>query len=165
MNNLFEKNGALFSECRKYRFALWRIWDENKPFVMFVGLNPSTANENKNDATISTVTRFARDWGYGGVYMLNCFPFISTNPKDLEKPDAEKMEENEKNLLHYGKRASLVIFAWGGFEIVKESGQDARLTWMFPGAKALKINADGSPHHPLRLVKTLTPVKWSYSSR
>ena len=40
------KNTAKLSECRKYRYALWRTWDDSKPYVMFVGLNPSTADEN-----------------------------------------------------------------------------------------------------------------------
>jgi hypothetical protein len=26
--------GADFSECGKYRYKLWRIWDENKPLAM-----------------------------------------------------------------------------------------------------------------------------------
>ena len=37
--------GAEFSPCKKYRYKLWRIWDDTLPLVMFIGLNPSTADE------------------------------------------------------------------------------------------------------------------------
>jgi hypothetical protein len=46
MKNLFEDNGAEFSTDRKYRYALWRKWDAINPLAMFIGLNPSTANES-----------------------------------------------------------------------------------------------------------------------
>jgi len=65
------ESGAEFSECRKYRYALWRIWDKSKPLVMFIGLNPSTANENVDDPTIRSVCRMTKNNGYGGVYMMN----------------------------------------------------------------------------------------------
>lgn len=81
--SLFEDQGAEFSEDRKYRFALWRIWDKSKPLVMFVGLNPSTANESDNDPTIKSVCRIAKSNGFGGVYMMNCFAYVSTDPKQL----------------------------------------------------------------------------------
>ena len=41
------KTDAKFSACRKYRYALWRTWDESKPYAMIIGLNPSTADEKK----------------------------------------------------------------------------------------------------------------------
>ena len=45
-------SGADFSPCRKYRYKLWRIWDETLPLAMFIGLNPSTADEVKDDNTV-----------------------------------------------------------------------------------------------------------------
>lgn len=72
---------AILSEDRKYRYVLSRIWDESKPMVMIIGLNPSTADETKNDPTIIRCIDFAKSWGYGGVYMLNLFAFRATLPK------------------------------------------------------------------------------------
>ena len=73
--------GAEFSPCQKYRYKLWRIWDNTLPLVMFIGLNPSTANEINDDHTVSNVGKIAKSNGYGGFYMMNSFPFISTDPK------------------------------------------------------------------------------------
>jgi len=77
------KTDAKFSTCRKYRYALWRIWDDSKPYAMIVGLNPSTADETKNDPTISRCINFSKDWGYGGLCMANLFAFRATKPSVL----------------------------------------------------------------------------------
>lgn len=146
---LFDKTnaGAEFSECRKYRYALWRIWDDSKPLVMFIGLNPSTANESDNDPTIKSVCRIAKANGYGGVYMMNCFPFISTDPTRLIKTPHE-LSVNANKLYSVGKICHDVVFAWGNFNQV---GSDVIefMVHLFPSAKALHINANGSPKHPL----------------
>lgn len=150
--------GATFSECRKYRYALWRIWDDKKPFIMFVGLNPSTANEDKDDATIRRVISMAKQWGYGGVYMMNCFPFISTDPIYLK--DCGKIKENDCFLQTIGELCECVVFAWGSFDIVVEKSRDIALTQMFPNAKALIKNKNGSPRHPLYVPSTVQLVDW-----
>jgi len=140
------ESGAKFSECRKYRFVLYRIWDTSKPMIMFVGLNPSTANETKDDATIRRVKSMAASWGYGGVYMMNCFPFISTDPKGLV---TSKSEYHESLLKQIGLSCKDVVFAWGDFDIVRTTSRYLDLLEMFPHAKALHINKNGSPKHPL----------------
>ena len=56
------KTNAIFSECRKYRYALCRIWDDSKPYAMFIGLNPSTADETEDDPTIRRCINYAKDW-------------------------------------------------------------------------------------------------------
>ena len=141
------KSGAEFSECRKYRYALWRIWDAGKPFVMFVGLNPSTANEHDNDPTIKSVMRIAQNNGFGGVYMVNCFPYISTDPKALN--EFGNTASNDHWLYKSAAKCKDIVFAWGSFDVVKELGRDIELKGMFPNAKALHVNKDGSPKHPL----------------
>lgn len=157
--NLFEDNGAAFSDCRKYRYALWRIWDTTKPYIMFIGLNPSTANEAQNDATIRRVISFAHQWGYGGVYMMNCFPFVSTNPTDLIAIAASPEQYlNNSWLVEMKYKCSDVVFAWGNFDVVKQLGRDKELSAMFPNAKALIKNKDGSPRHPLYVAKSTSLI-------
>ena len=71
---------ALFSEDRIYRYALWRTWDESLPKALFIGLNPSTADEIQDDPTIRRCIRYSMDWGYGGYIMGNIFGYRSTDP-------------------------------------------------------------------------------------
>ncbi len=140
--------GAEFSEDRKYRYSLWRIWQKELPLVMFIGLNPSTANEDENDPTIKSVCRIAKHNGYGGVYMMNCWAYIATKPEDL-KVNPMSTEWNNTVITLTAAICKDVVFAWGNFKIVKEHGRDKELVEMFPRAKALHINANGSPKHPL----------------
>jgi hypothetical protein len=158
LNEGMGSKGAVFSDCRKYRYSLWRFWDKSKPLIMFIGLNPSTANEDKDDATIRRVISMAKQWGYGGVYMMNCFPFISTDPIYLK--DCGNIKENDCFLQTIGELCECVVFAWGSFDIVVEKSRDIALTQMFPNAKALIKNKDGSPRHPLYVPSTVELVKW-----
>jgi len=149
--NLFNSSGAFFSDCRKYRYALWRIWDDSKPLVMFIGLNPSTADETEPDPTIKRVCAIANYNGYGGIYMMNCFPFVSTKPEEmlLCKRNSVEWNINESWLYQISKTCKEVVFAWGNFDVIKQINRDKDLSNLFPQAKALVINTNGSPKHPL----------------
>jgi hypothetical protein len=152
------RSGAIFSECRKYRYALWRIWDENKPLVMFIGLNPSTANETGDDPTIRRVKSMAKSWGYGGVYMMNLFAYVSTDPAKLLLPEAlDKV--NEYHLLATSQKCRKIIFAWGNFKEAEQQGR--KIADVFPNAYALHINKNGSPKHPLYCRADVQPVLYN----
>lgn len=138
--------GAIFSNDRKHRFVLWRFWNRELPMVMFVGLNPSSANEVESDPTIRSVVRIAKHNGYGGIYMTNCFSFISTDPSGLEFGE---MQMNNMWLQITRAKCRDVVFAWGSFPIVKETGRDIELSGTFRNAMCLAINKNGSPKHPL----------------
>ena len=147
--------GATFSECRKYRYVLWRIWDFKKPPIMFIGLNPSTANEKFPDRTISRVIEFGKSWGYGGIYMMNLFPFVTKYPSELEKCSADQIRENDKYITEIAKKCADIIFAWGTFPVM---GRDREMIKKFPKAKCLLINDDGSPQHPLYVPGSTKPI-------
>jgi len=83
-----EKQHAMISDaklsvCRKYRYALWRIWDKSKPIVLFISLNPSTADEKEDDPTIRRCIGFAKSWGYGGLCMANLFAYRTKSPSEM----------------------------------------------------------------------------------
>lgn len=141
------ESGAIFSANRKHRFALWRVWDNDKPKIMFIGLNPSTASENLNDPTIRRVKAFAKSWGYGGFYMMNLFPIVSSDPKILRSGDRRLIGNNDKWLTTIGGMCRDILFAWGNF---KEAEQRAKeVCKLFPDAICLGVNKNGSPKHPL----------------
>lgn len=141
------ESGAIFSEDRKYRYVLWRIWDDSKPKVMIIGLNPSTANESKNDNTITKVIKVANGNGYGGVYMCNLFGVISADPSILKThPDPDG--DNYTYLDDVFKECRRVVFAWGNF---KEATDKAFRVMARFNTRPLcfKQNKNGSPKHPL----------------
>ena len=56
------KRGAILSRNRLYRYVLWREWDARKGTCVFIGLNPSTADETVDDPTLRRCINFAKDW-------------------------------------------------------------------------------------------------------
>lgn len=164
METLFqtkEAKGADFSECGLYRYSLWRVWDDSKPLVMFVGLNPSTANATTDDPTIRRCKSIAKNLGYGGFYMCNCFSYISTNPAMLQAETLEATVRNGTIMRRVANSCAAIIFAWGNFPVVTKMGLDKKLSEAFPNAMALQINKNGSPKHPLYCRKDIKPVLFS----
>ncbi|MDD4972025.1 MAG: DUF1643 domain-containing protein [Paludibacter sp.] len=158
--DLFNQNGAVFDNDvrRQYRYVLWRTWDERKPYVNFIGLNPSTADQDNDDPTIRRVKRFASDWGYGGIYMTNLFALVTPYPSILASvPDP--LGDNNSWLSRIATMCKDVLFAWGSFPQAKERAQE--VIRMFPDALALVINQDGTPRHPLYVKSDVIPVKYA----
>lgn len=156
--------GAEFSQCGKYRYKLWRIWDESKPKAMCIGLNPSTANVNKNDNTIDTLIRVLRKLGYGGFYMMNLFAWISSKPEDL-LTCGDPLGENESKLAEVESICQDVIACWGNFKQAQERIKE--VLPRYPHAKCFGINKNGTPFHPRAMIyikgKLDAPELISYS--
>ena len=150
MKDLFgneNESGAIFSPCGRYRYALWRVWDNSLPMVTFIGLNPSTANQDQDDPTIRRVKAFAKDWGFGGINMVNLFGIISPYPEILTTDPNPVGVENDRWIKTKVEESEKVIFAWGNF---KEADERAKsVIAQIPDAFCLKRNKNGSPGHPL----------------
>jgi len=109
---------AVISRCEKYRYKLTRTWDEDKGKVLFVMLNPSTANHIENDLTTIRCINFAKKWGYGGIMIGNIYPFRAKRPKDLRKwleisMNPMALNENMRHVREMSKQTDLIVCAWG----------------------------------------------------
>ncbi len=155
--------GAVFSECGRYRYALWRIWDNAAPLPpSFIGLNPSTADEQQDDPTIRRCIGYAKAWGFGGVVMLNLFALRSTDPANLRGPIEPVGSENDTHLMDYTTFDRLIIACWGVHG--KLSGRSDRVEHMLRSSgrrlNHLGLTKDGFPKHPLYLKKDIDPMSW-----
>lgn len=148
---------------------LWRTWDEDKGHVLFIGLNPSVANENIDDPTIRREVGFAKAWGFGGLYKLNLFALIATDPRELVRAhdagvgqaayDSVVGLENNEFLEMYSGCSDLTVAAWG------ERGVYLNRCWDVVGSlpqevMCLGLNKSGQPKHPLYLPKTAVLMRW-----
>jgi hypothetical protein len=140
---------AVFSVDRKYRYVLIRIWDSDKPMVNFIGLNPSTADEIKDDPTMRRCCNFAKSWGYGGFYMTNLFAYKATKPEELKKAADPIGQDNDKWLLEIEKKVELVVFAWGVHG--KFLNRDYQVINIISQGHFIELSKDGVPKHPLYL--------------
>lgn len=150
-------SGAKFSPCRTWRYELWRTWGDEPPLV-FIGLNPSTADETQNDNTIRRCIDFAERERCGGMVMLNLFAFCSTKPKGLLSTPDPVGPDNDATLIKYFTNPDIrCVAAWGSHKTVAKR-VDAVLA--LTGAACLQcfgFNDDGQPKHPLFLRRT-TPL-------
>jgi hypothetical protein len=154
--------GATLSPCRTYRYSLWRVWEPDKGMVAFCGLNPSTADETVDDPTIRRCIGFARDWGYGGLYMLNLFAFRATDPKVMKAATDPVGPDNDATLVSYQKQGVLIVAAWGNDGVFKGRAQHVLKNVLVHGpVKCLGRTKDGCPKHPLYLPKTASLVEVS----
>ena len=154
-----QKN-AVLSECRQYRYFLYRIWNEKAARLAVVGLNPSTADEDHDDATVRQCMAYARRWGMGGLYMLNLFGWRATDPRALLKAVDPVGEENDTHLLTYCLDADLILAAWGvGGGLLD---RDRAVLRLLDGLDVMCLGTtkEGYPRHPLRNKLTLKPVKY-----
>lgn len=85
--------------------------------IFIIGLNPSTANKEKSDTTVTKVEKVAQNNGYDGFVMANLYPIRSTDPKGLPKEENAILRKlNIENILELAKDENEPVFwaAWGG---------------------------------------------------
>lgn len=173
---------AIFSDDKVHRYGLIRKWDAVKPMILFIGLNPSRADQVNDDATIRRCITFAQTWRYGevtfkeivdngdgykrygGIYFANLFsfrtPYVSKVPAgDREgwKPLIENLskaanEYTDKYLAEMIKNSKTTVCCWGSFEFTKERAK--HVLGMISEPVCFGKNANGSPKHPLYLAAT-----------
>jgi len=146
---------AVFSPCKKYRYRLWRSWDEKGPVLTIIGLNPSRADASYTDPTIRRCQDFARRWGYGSLHVVNLFAYRSPYPAALRAFRHPNGPENDWHIKQAVADADLTLVAWGNDGIWK--GRDRRVIRWIPDPYCLKQNKSGQPAHPLYQPKSKTP--------
>lgn len=160
-----ETYGAVFSANRCHRYMLWRTWDpKQKRRAVFVGLNPSTADEQVDDPTIRRCQSFARDWSgkwrCGGLFVVNLYSFCSPSPTELFDSGARNSRTNQYWLKKLCTSPdALVVGMWGNHGLRKDRGAQF-IDWAASNdipVYSLSVNSTGTPAHPLYLRKGLKP--------
>lgn len=155
-----DERSAVFSPCRTFRYELWRCWGDPMRAAMFVGLNPSTADETQDDPTIRRCIGFAKAWGYGALVMTNLFAFRATDPDEMKRAPLPVGPDNDSFLRRWARDAGVVVAAWGVHGTHR--GRDREVRDMLPTMRVLGLTKDGHPKHPLYLPKDLTPIHWPH---
>lgn len=145
------KRDAYITPCGKYRYILSRDWSDGQPLktVVFVGLNPSTADAEVDDPTIRRCVGFARTWGYNRLWMVNLFAFRATDPADMKRAEDPVGEFNGSIVGAASNVADLTIAAWGTHGSFRN--QDLRYLGGLKNPHHLGLSKGGHPKHPLYL--------------
>ena len=144
---------------KEYRYTLWRVWEDNRGYVQFIGLNPSTADETLDDPTIRRCVGFAKVWGYGAICMTNIFAFRATQPPDMFVATDPIGPENDFWLSRTAREASLIVAAWGIHGKYLDRNKDVMA--LIPGMKCLRFTKGGYPQHPLYIPKNTRLLEYN----
>ena len=158
-----DDRGAVLSDCGRYRYSLWRTWNGGDAYVNFVALNPSTADETKDDATIRKLRAFAKCWGFGRMCVTNLFALRATDPREMKAHASPVGDENDAWLHRIASGASKVVLCWGthGTHQGRSDKVLAYLREIVPGKLLhLSTTKGGQPGHPLYLPTYTEPKEW-----
>jgi hypothetical protein len=106
--------GAELSDCGRYRYRLWRRWGSGSQ-VLWIMLNPSTADAERDDPTIRRCAGFTRAWGCDGFSVVNLFALRATDPRELRVAEDPIGPNNDELLRHVIRQPwYCIVAAWGG---------------------------------------------------
>lgn len=159
-----DRSAAVFSPDpdRRYRYALERRWGDG-PFALWVMLNPSTADEHKNDATIRRCIGFTKRWGGGGILVGNLYAYRDKNPDALKLVDDPVGPDNDVWLTTMAVRSSIVVAAWGAHRMAGRRSHvliDLISKETLTLVTCLGTTKGGHPRHPVRLPYATPMAVW-----
>lgn len=155
--DLFNTENAAFDKTGKYKYYVYKQWNESKPNLMVIGLNPSSSKCQLSEPTVRRCMKIANELGYGGLYMVNLFSFITSDPNDLDKINDPVGKENDKFIEECAKKCKKIVFAWGSITDLK--GRDKKILADYEGY-CFGRNQDGNPKHPLFLKRKVKLVRY-----
>ena len=145
-----------FSKSKLYRYSLRRTWAlGSRKQVLFIGLNPSSADSESDDPTIRRCVQFASSWGFNSLEMVNLFAFRATYPKDLFGDMDPVGLHNDGWIRKAHQRSSLTIACWGSSGLFKNRAEIVMNS--IDNLFCIKKNKDETPSHPLYLNSKITP--------
>jgi hypothetical protein len=149
--NSNEEKGARLSECRRYRYRLWRTWDKALPPVVFIMLNPSLADEERDDRTVAGCVERAKRLGAGGIVVMNLFAWITPYRDELYDVEDPVGPDTDAEVIDACRGALHVICAWGNTGRHRSRGAQMLALLRENGVRpvAVKVNKNGTPGHPL----------------
>lgn len=168
MSKKEERSECVFSPDGAHRYSLTHRWADGS-IVMWIGLNPSTANSEQLDPTLRRIKSFSASWGHGAFVMTNLFAFRSTDPDVLwrrfEMQRGSTLEgvsivgeDNDATLRLEAKLAHTIVACWGVHGSLGGRADQVRRLLSAHRLHHLGLTKSGQPRHPLYL-KASTPLQ------
>ena len=164
IENIIKKSDI--SLCGKYRYSLERDWSgkDNAPYMLFVCINPSTADAVTDDATVRKCKGFAKITGYKRIFIANIYSYRT---KDwnllLSLSQSERLgPDTDNKLIELVSNAGLTAAAWGNLHdnLCKERADYVikKIRKICP-LYVLGLTCQGYPVHPSRYRYGM-PILW-----
>ena len=164
--DMLQHSSAVISPCGLYRVRLERVLSDTGIVAAIIGVNPSTADAEKNDATIRKDMGFGRRFGWRKIIKGNKFAFRATDVKALRTARDPVGPDNDVHLEQIMRDADIVIAAWGPLSKLPDR---LRTRWRKVAAIADGVGKplwcfgtaqDGHPRHTLMLSYETPLIEW-----
>lgn len=142
----------MLSACGTYRYRLTRQWDEAKPFLGFLMMNPSDADAVRDDPTVKRCVSFAEREGCGGIWVANLYGLRSPNIDALKGKADPIGPANDSMYAELFEACPKVVAAWGAYHPLgnkRVREVEAILAAIQPRVFTLGYTLGGYPRHPL----------------
>ena len=150
---------ARFSDDEKYRYLLGRRISDSPRRLLFIMLNPATADATQNDPTIRRCIGFAERWGYGLLEVANLFAYRTPYVSELRRADDPIGPDNDEWICRAINTADKIILAWGNHgAYMNRSDEVKRMALETAQPYHLGLNKTGEPKHPLYLPSATIPT-------
>ena len=155
-------SGARISDDEVYRYRLWRIWGSCIDRLVYIMLNPSTADAMKDDPTIRKCVGFAKIFGFDRIDVVNLYAYRATKPTVLQQVSDPIGPQNDNEIFKCCNKASKIVCAWGRQPFARQRARTVAHLLTEAGNKlyCLETNSDGSPMHPLYVPYDNIMVEW-----
>jgi hypothetical protein len=173
--------GQLYEVVPDYRYTFGRVWNRALPLVVWVCLNPSTADTETDDQTTRKIRGFSERWGFGRFLLVNLYPMRATSPADLlAANEAMRFGLGDTHTaiisaafgdavggIMPGKAGAVgdVVFAWGAHgahRTVRARRDEVLALPRPPGLRVWCLGRcqNGEPRHPLTLAYATLRERW-----
>jgi hypothetical protein len=160
-------NECHFSSDRRHRYSLIHRWNPlfSESLIMWIGLNPSTADESQLDPTLTRIASFSKREGFDGFWMANVFALRTPYPKEMMAAKDPVGPDNDASLRLGASRCAKIVAAWGA--IGEYQSRAEAVAQLFPGRElwCLGTTKDGHPRHPLYVAGQQPLVRWKPSPK
>ncbi len=151
-----------------YRYHLTRRWGPKIDTVVWVMLNPSTADADVDDPTIRRCISFSAELGADSLRVVNLYAYRATDPKHLLAVEDPVGPMNNtvirETLLAARAMRSPVIGAWG---VNARADRVSEFVTIADECRVplhcLGITKSGMPRHPLYVLGSTRPTPWAWS--
>ena len=148
-----------------YRYLLWREWNNSNKTISFIMLNPSRADAQINDPTITRCINFAKFWGYGRLEVVNLFAYRTPKPSLLKQAIEPIGKDNDRYILESVEKSDRIILAWGNHGAWRQQDlYTLQLLRDYSHLYSLGITKRGCPRHPLYLPVSSQPQVFDNSN-